>query len=127
MAEFRTWLEFLATVKAVSEALTSTVDLVTAIERYILDPQTEREAAIASVRYMTFSDKEVEALTDRLLRCADRFVMEGDGQQRRRCICSVLLDAKEGNGDEIPDIADMPKVFEQLRCDEFVERRFNHQ
>jgi len=49
-------------------------------------------------------------------RCRSRFMQEGSGQQRITCICSVLTDAKEGSGGDLPDVGNWPDIFQQLKC-----------
>ena len=46
----------------------------------------------------TYDDDELTALYDRIQTCRDRFISEGDGTKRVRCMCSVLNDAIIGNG-----------------------------
>jgi len=42
--------------------------------------------------------------------------MEGMGEARVRCLCSVLNQAKDGNGGELPDIANWKEIYTALKC-----------
>ena len=119
MASPDVWLEILAWVKTLFELTKSTVDLVDlerTHEKYRRDPETIREAERVSVQFQTFSDAEVKSLLDRIQGCRDRFISQGGGADRARCICSVLNEAKEGNGGELPLIDDWRKIYDQLSC-----------
>jgi hypothetical protein len=50
----------------------------------------------------TYSDAELDAISDRIEGCRDRFIAEGSGKQRKTCLCSVLSDVKEGSGSVHP-------------------------
>ncbi len=56
----------------------------------------------AKILVSTYDDEELKSLHDRIKACKDRFVLEGDGEQRVKCICSVLNDAIVGNGGASP-------------------------
>ena len=113
------WLELLAWVKTLFELTKSTVDLVD-LERthrkYLSDPETIREAHRVSGEFHTFSDAEVKSLLDRIKGCRDRFISQGGGLDRARCICSVLNEARDGNGGQLPLIDDWRKIYDQLSC-----------
>jgi hypothetical protein len=64
----------------------------------------------------TYSDDEIDAIKERIEGCRDRFIAEGSGERRRACLCSVLSDVKDGNGDKIP-FPDWARIYEQLGCD----------
>jgi hypothetical protein len=65
--------------------------------------------------YSTYSDSEVEAIRQRIERCRDRFIEEGSGEARRKCLCSVLRDVKAGNGGIIP-LPEWDRIYGQLHC-----------
>lgn len=65
--------------------------------------------------FSTYTDDEVDAIEERIKRCRDRFIREGSGNARRKCICSVLSDVKAGNGGTIP-VGDWKKIYDQLKC-----------
>lgn len=117
------WLEILSWVKTLFDLTKSTVDLVDlerTHEKYRRDPETIREAQRVSVQFQTFSDAEVKSLLSRIEGCRDRFISQGGGTDRARCICSVLNEAREGNGGELPLIDDWQKIYAQLSCSTYV-------
>ena len=63
----------------------------------------------------------VELLLSPLKGCRDRFIQQGGGTDRSRCICSVLREAQEGNGGTLPEIDDWENIYRQLRCHRFEE------
>jgi hypothetical protein len=65
--------------------------------------------------YSTYSDSEIEAIKERIERCRERFIAEGAGEARRRCLCSVLSDVKAGNGGTIP-LPDWANIYSTLGC-----------
>ena len=80
------------------------------------DPQLQRKADALAAALSTYSDEETAAIIERIERCRRRFVEEGAGEARRRCICSVLRDVRDGNGGAIPD-PEWDRAYRQLRCD----------
>ena len=116
MASPETWLQLLAWTKALFEATKATIDLAATYEKYRNDPATKAEAARASLAFSTFSDEEVDALANRMANCRTRFIKEGSGSQRVECMCSVLNDAKEGNGGTLPKVDDWQNIYAQLNC-----------
>ena len=106
-------------MKTLFELTKSSVDLLDlerTHQKYRRDPETIREARRASVQFQTFSEAEVESLLDRIQGCRDRFISQGGGADRARCICSVLNEARAGNGGELPLIHDWRKIYDQLAC-----------
>lgn len=69
----------------------------------------------ANLLASTFSEDELDAIRDRIGGCRRRFIHEGDGAQRKKCLCSVLTDVKDGNGGHIPD-DEWERMYEQLGC-----------
>jgi len=116
MATAETWIELLAWTKALFEATKATIDLTTTVQKYRDDPETKREAVRVSFAFSTFSEEEVDALAKRMSSCRSRFIEEGSGPQRVGCICSVLNDAKEGNGGTLPLVDDWQNIYAQLSC-----------
>ena len=92
-------------------------DLTKTYTKYRNDAATVREANRVSVAFSTFSDAEVESLLRRLEGCRDRFIAQGGGAERARCICSVLREAAEANGGVLPVIDDWQNIYHQLRCE----------
>lgn len=117
MADSGTWLSILALVKAIFDAVKSGTDLATAYESHRNEEDTIYESNRVSLAFAsTYSDAEVDALLKRLEACRDRFIAEGSGPQRARCLCSVLQDIKDGNGGQIPVIDDWANIYAQLNC-----------
>lgn len=116
MALAESWLELLATTKAVFEATKAGIDLVSIIRKYRKDPETQAESQRVSSAFSTYTDEEIQSLTERMKACYHRFVQEGDGAKRTRCICNVFKDASDGNGGDLPHIDDWPKMFKKLKC-----------
>jgi hypothetical protein len=116
MASPGTWLEVLAWVKTLFEATKATIDLRETYEHYRHDRETIRESERVSVVFSTFSEEEVRALVERVQGCRDRFILQGGGAERAKCICSVLNEAKAGNGGDLPFIDDWENIYRQLNC-----------
>lgn len=116
MAAVTLWIEVLSLGKALFDAVTSAIDFATAYKTHRHDPATEVEAARVSATFSTYSDAEVQALVTRLKGCQARFISQGAGADRRACFCSILEEAKEGNGGSLPQIDDWPRIFRTLGC-----------
>lgn len=116
MATPQVWLEVLAWTKALFEATTAGLDLYSTYQKYSTDSETIREASRVSIAYSTFSEEEVDAMLNRLKGCRDRFVAQGGGKERSSCICSVLNEAKEGNGGTLPHVDDWQRIYSTLNC-----------
>lgn len=121
MADFLLWLETIATVKAIYE-LTKDIparfgSLDETIAYYKKDPKTRQDAEQAVEKYRnTYPDDVLKDIAERLRRCDDRFKETNDGEDRVRCICTVLRNTAAGNGGDMPDVSDWPDIFEQLKC-----------
>jgi hypothetical protein len=63
----------------------------------------------------TFSDRELDAIKERIEGCRDRFIEEGSGARRKNCLCSVLNDVRDGNGGSIP-VPEWDEMYDQLGC-----------
>jgi hypothetical protein len=116
MASAQTWLELLAWTKALFDTTKASIDLTTAYLKYRHDPETIQESQRVSVAFSTYSEEEVKSLLNRMKGCQDRFVAQGGGLDRARCICSVLQEAKDGNGGVLPLIDDWQNIYAQLHC-----------
>ena len=115
------WLQVLAWTKALFESTKAAIDLGETYEKYFHDPETIRESRRVSLSFSTYTEEEVESLITRLKGCRDRFIQQGGGADRSRCICSVLREAQEGNGGTLPEIDDWENIYRQLRCHRFEE------
>ena len=116
MASFHVWLEVLSWIKALVDATTLGADLQKAYERHRQESDTIAEARRVSVVFSTYSEEEVQALADRLKGCRDRFIAQGGGAERAKCICSVLNEAMAGNGGRLPHIDDWERFYRELKC-----------
>jgi hypothetical protein len=116
MASPETWLEVLAWVKTLFEATKATIDLRQTYEHYRRDRETISESERVSVQFSSYSDDEVRALGGRVKGCRDRFIAQGSGADRAKCICSVLNEAKIGNGGTLPLIDDWENIYRTLNC-----------
>jgi hypothetical protein len=116
MASPQTWLDLLAWTKALFEATKASIDLGATVLKYRSDPETIRESQRVSVAFSTFSEEEVQSLLNRMKGCQDRFIAQGGGLDRARCMCSVLQQAKDGNGGTLPHIDDWQNIYAQMNC-----------
>src|SRR6266852_4034942 len=117
MASPQAWLEVLSWTKALFEATKASIDLFATYQKYKSDPETIQESTRVSVMFSTYSEEEVNALASRLDGCRNRFIAQGGGSDRAQCICSVLNEAKAGNGGDLPLIDDWANIYNQLHCD----------
>jgi hypothetical protein len=116
MASFHIWLEVLSWTKALFDGITLGADLYQALERHRNEADTIQEAQRVSKAYSTYSEREVEAILSRLQACRDRFIQEGSGPARQRCLCSVFKDVIDGNGGKLPRIDDWERFYRELKC-----------
>ena len=116
MASFHIWLEVLSYVKALFEAITLGADVRQQYEKHRNERDTIAEAERVSQAFSTYSEQEVQAILDRLKACRDRFIEEGSGPARQRCLCNVFKDVIEGNGGTLPHIDDWENIYGQLNC-----------
>jgi hypothetical protein len=119
MGNFGQWLEILASVKAIAESIRTGLSLAETYAKYRHDPDVVREAERVSQDDSTFSPAEVSAIQARLEGCRTRFIEQGGGADRSRCVCGVLREAKEGNGGSLPRIDDWERYYAQLDCGRF--------
>jgi hypothetical protein len=63
----------------------------------------------------SYDDDEIDAINERIRSCKDRFIREGSGQNRKKCLCSVLTDVKDGNGGDFP-FPEWDRLYRQLGC-----------
>ena len=115
MVPIQVWVEMISWSKTLFDASKSAIDLVSTFNKYQRDAKTIAEAQEAR-RVSTFSDEEVGSLAERIQNCRNVFTMEGTGEARVRCLCSVLNQAKDGNGGELPDISNWREIYTALKC-----------
>jgi hypothetical protein len=116
MASFHVWVEVLSWTKALFEATVLGADLRKAYERHRQEKDTIAEAERVSQTFSTYSEEEVQAILNRLKDCRDRFVKEGSGPARQRCLCNVFKDVVDGNGGKLPRIDDWERFYRELNC-----------
>jgi hypothetical protein len=110
------WASIAAIVSAMCDVIATgrdTFDLF--YQRRLASPEAPTRADALSKAFSTYSDEEVDAIRERIEGCRRRFIEEGSGEQRKRCLCSVLTDVKDGNGGSIP-IGDWADTYDQLGC-----------
>ena len=116
MASVHTWLEVLSYTKALFEGVTLGADVLKQYRKHRNERDTIAEAERVSQVYSTYSEEEVQAILDRLKACQDRFIQEGGGSARKRCLCNVFKDVIEGNGGKLPQIDNWENIYSQLNC-----------
>ena len=117
MASFHVWLEVLAYIKALFEGITLGADVGKAYQRHREEKDTIAEAQrVSQVFASTYSEDEVQAILARLKACRDRFIKEGSGAARQKCLCNVFKDVVEGNGGTLPRIDDWERFYRELNC-----------
>jgi hypothetical protein len=116
MASFHTWLEVLSYIKALFEAITLGTDIQRQYEKHRSEQDTIAEAQRVSQVFSTYSEPEVQSILERLKACRDRFISEGSGTGRKKCLCSVFKDVIDGNGGTLPHIDDWENIYNQLNC-----------
>jgi hypothetical protein len=116
MASVHIWLDILSYTKALFEAITLGADIQKQYEKHHNEQDTIAEAERASEVFSTYSEEEGQAILKRLKECRDRFVREGVGAARAKCLCSVFRDVMDGNGGVLPRIDDWENIYGQLKC-----------
>ncbi|MGB0766223.1 MAG: hypothetical protein ACPGYV_00780 [Phycisphaeraceae bacterium] len=106
-------LELATQVATIISALTSAAQLGISYNRAVSGIDQKQIARQAKTLVSTYDDEELDSLKERLEKCRRRFITEGDGRQRVRCLCSVLEDAIDGNGGTAP-IDDWQDTYDQL-------------
>jgi hypothetical protein len=112
-------LETIASVAAVGSALLEVYKFgnepfttVLSRSRASITPETVDAVSVAT--FGSYTDEEVRSIEKRLLQCRKRFIIDGDGAQRRRCMCGVLKDVAQGNGGLPGGI--WSELSQQLNC-----------
>jgi hypothetical protein len=115
MANPLLWLEAMAGLKATYDLLEGIPDYYRSFRRYLADRGLIQEAERLSLEYSTYSDAEVRELIKRIDACRERFIEQVGGEERSRCLCSVLKQIKDGNGGTFPS-PEWQKMWDQLGC-----------
>jgi hypothetical protein len=116
MASVFLWLEALAGLHALYDVVRTGTDYATSFSRHRSESRTNTEARVASAKFSTYSDREVEELIRKIEGCRDRFINQGGGKDRARCLCSIFNEVKDGNGGTLPDIDSWRDMYKQLDC-----------
>jgi hypothetical protein len=110
------WLEALAGLKALYDLAKSGLDYAASFQRHRQESDTIAESRRVSQTFSTFSDREVEELIKKIEGCRDRFIAQGSGSDRARCLCSIFKEISDGNGGTLPDIDAWREMYTRLRC-----------
>ncbi len=111
------WLDTLAGLKALYDLASGVPDYVSSFAKHKEDSATIAESERVSASYSTFSDAEVREILNRIEGCRERFIAQGSGRDRTRCLCSIFKEIIEGNGGQIPKIDAWERMYKELRCD----------
>lgn len=116
MATALNWVEALAGLKALYDLVKSGADYTKSLIAHRNEPDTIQEARRVSVAFSTYSDREIEELVKKIEGCRDRFISQGSGKDRARCMCSIFEEIKDGNGGTLPHIDAWRDMYDQLNC-----------
>jgi hypothetical protein len=116
MASPLNWLEALAGLKALYDLVQGGIDFATSYQRHRQESDTIAESQRVSLAYSTYSDRELEDLIRKIEGCRDRFITQGSGADRARCLCSIFKEISDGNGGSLPDVDDWRRMYGQLNC-----------
>lgn len=93
----------------------------TAIDAHREEKDTIAEAQRASAVFSTYSDREIEELIKKIEGCRDRFISQGSGSDRARCLCSIFKEITDGNGGSLPHIDAWQGMYDTLKCSRFIK------
>jgi hypothetical protein len=110
------WLEALAGFKALYDLVKSGADYAQSYQDHRRERATINESERVSKTFSTFSNREVQELVSKIEGCRDRFITQGSGADRARCLCSILNEIKDGNGGKLPPIDDWQRIYDELDC-----------
>ena len=113
MASPLLWLEALAGLKALYDLVQGGIDYAANVQRHRQEADTIAESRRASVTFSTYSDRELEVLIGKIEGCRDRFIAQGRGADRARCLCSIFKEIRDGNGGLLPEIDDWRRMYNQ--------------
>jgi hypothetical protein len=100
MASPELWLEVLSLTRALFDAVKSGEDIVESYRKHKQEKDTIQASGRVSATFSTYSDKEVKSSLSNLEKCRDRFIRQGGGENRARCICSVLNEPRMAMEDD---------------------------
>jgi len=116
MASPLLWMEALAGPKALYDLVQGGVDYAASFQRHRQESDTIAESRRAASVFSTYSDREIEELVKKIEGCRDRFISQGSGADRVRCLCSIFTQIKDGNGGRLPMIDDWTRMRDELKC-----------
>jgi hypothetical protein len=116
MATALNWVEALAGFKALYDLVKSGADYTKSLIAHRREPDTIAEAQRVSRTFSTYSDREVQEIVRKIEGCRDRFISQGSGKDRARCLCSIFEEIMAGNGGTLPLIDAWHDMFNQLNC-----------
>jgi hypothetical protein len=116
MADPHLWLELLAGLKSLFDLATGVEGYWESHRRHLAEPDTISESQRVSGVFSTFSDAEIRELIRKIEGCRDRFILQGSGHDRARCLCSIFNEIQDGNGGSLPLIDDWQRMYQQLNC-----------
>jgi hypothetical protein len=108
------WLEALAGLKALYDLVQGGVDYAAGLRKHREESHTIAESQRASTVFSTYSDGEIAELIKKIEGCRDRFIAQGSGADRARCLCSIFREISDGNGGVLPVIDDWQRMYGQL-------------
>jgi hypothetical protein len=110
------WLEALAGLKTLYDLGQGGIDYAASLRKHRQESDTIAESQRASAAFSTYSDGEIEELIKKIEGCRDRFITQGSGTDRSRCLCGIFKEMSDGNGGTLPNIDDWQRMYEQLGC-----------
>ena len=113
MPDLTSYVHVATIVSTLAKALDTGLSYFKALRQVEAEP-AKIEAAAKQLQ-STYDDAEIKSLLERIQGCRDRFVDEGHGPNRKRCLCSVLRDAKSGNGGRMP-VDEWDDMYSSLGC-----------
>ncbi len=116
MADIELWLHVVAGIGAIYDIIRLGAEHGPALARRLSSADTRRDADQLAVKFSTYSDEELNELLRRIEQCRRRFMAEGSGSDRARCLCHVLRDIRDGNGGTMP-LQDWDDMYHRLRCE----------
>src|SRR5258708_40298926 len=114
MASALLWLEALAGFKALYDLVKSGADYAKSYQMHRRESDTIAESERVSGVYSTYSDREIQELIRKIEACRDRFIKQGSGADRARCLCSIFNEIRDGNGGRLPVIDDWQRMYNEL-------------
>jgi hypothetical protein len=100
------WLEALAGLKALYDSSNGALTMPYPCGSTKRSPTRLPSRSGLAVTFSTYSDPEVQVIIRKINGCRDRFIKQGGGTDRARCLCSIFQEIKDGNGGDLPRLDD---------------------